>query len=86
MADIEDKERYADPIDAGSALAETWMADRIAEHRYQMTKEAKQYDTGRCRNCAERLDDGRAFCDADCATDFDIRTKSDKRNAKYRGD
>ncbi len=43
-------------------------------------------DTGRCRNCAERLDDGRAFCDADCATDFDIRTKSDKRNAKYRGD
>ena len=38
---IEDKERYADPIDAGSANADTWLADQIAEHRYQLERNGK---------------------------------------------
>ena len=41
MVEIEDKERYADPIDAGSANADTWLADQIAEHRYQLERNGK---------------------------------------------
>ena len=82
MADIEDKERYADPIDAGCAQAETWLADKIAEHRYQMTKEATQYDAGRCRNCNEKMDDGRAYCDEECRDDHANRMKAEKRRGR----
>ena len=85
MAEIEDNERYADPIDAGSALAETWLADRIAEHRYALEHAAKQFDNGRCRNCNDVTDDGRAYCDEYCRDDHAIRINSEKRNAKYRG-
>ena len=82
MAEIEDNERYADPIDAGSALAETWLADRIAEHRYQLERTAKQYEAGRCRNCNDVLDDGRAYCDRECLDDHSNRMKAEKRRGK----
>lgn len=82
---IEDKERYADLIDAGSANADTWLADQIAEHRHQLEHAAQSFDAGRCRNCNDKLDDGRAYCDTDWMSDHQLRIASDKRNGKYRG-
>jgi len=82
---IEDKERYADPIDAGSANADTWLADQIAEHRYQLERNAQAFEAGRCRNCNDNIDDGRAYCDESCRNDHQARIASDKRNGKYRG-
>lgn len=79
MAEIEDKERFTDPIDAGCAAAETWIADKIAEHRHQLSIATIQYEQGRCRNCNDKLDDGRAYCDKDCADDHANRIRADKR-------
>ena len=78
----DDHERYADPIDAGSARAETWLADKIAEHRYQLANTAQQYEQGRCSNCLDGLDDSRAYCDKDCADDHATRIRSEKRRGK----
>ena len=58
---------------------------RIREHQYQLGHAVSAYEIGRCRNCNERLDDGRAFCDKACLDDFEDRLKAEKRNGKYRG-
>jgi hypothetical protein len=61
------------------------MENRIREHQYQLGHAVNAFELGRCRNCNERLDDGRAFCDASCRQDFEDRLAADRRNGKYRG-
>lgn len=87
MVEIEDNERYADPIDAGSALAETWLADRIAEHRYALEHAAK------CRDIEAEICNGCSYatktawgkkCDSwvECRADVERKEKSDSRNGR----
>lgn len=33
---MDEAERYSDPIDAGCARAEEWLADKLAEAQYQL--------------------------------------------------
>lgn len=82
---IEEKERCSDPIDAGSAAAETWLQDQINEHRYQLERVATAYVAGRCRNCETKMDYGRNYCDDDCRNDHQDRLAAAKRDGKYRG-
>ena len=82
---IEERERFADPVDAGCAAAETWIADKIAEQRRQMAVTNQSFEDGRCRNCLDKTDDGRNYCDDECRNDHQSRVASDKRNGKYRG-
>ena len=79
MIEVDDKERFADPVDAGCATAETWLADKIEEHRYQLAQAATLFEIGRCRNCNDKLDDGRAYCDKDCRDDHSARISANKR-------
>ena len=85
MVEIEDRQRYADPIDAGCAAAEMWIADKIAEQRRQMEVPAQAFEMGRCRNCLDKTDDSRNYCNDECRNDHQARIASDKRNGKYRG-
>lgn len=75
----------ADECDIASEHEQKWLQGRIEEHQYQLNHAVSAFDTGRCRNCDERIDDGRSFCDRDCAADFSERVKADARNRKYRG-
>ena len=75
----------ADIIDDANDRAERWLTAQIEEHAYQQSR-STAYETGRCRNCNERIDDGRAFCDDACRNDFQHREKMEKLNRKYRGD
>ena len=40
---------------------------------------------GRCKNCGDKLDDTRPYCDEPCRDDHWERIKSESRNGKYRG-
>lgn len=77
-------ERYADPIYAGCARAEEWIADQIAEQRYQLSivKDNWPYGIGRCKNCGEHMDDARPYCDEPCRSDHWDRIKAEKRRGK----
>ena len=75
----------SDPNDMASAHEQRWLEAQIEEHQYQLNHAVSAFELGRCRNCEEKLDDSRVFCDADCASDFESRQRSDKRNFKYRG-
>lgn len=75
----------ADFADIGSDYTERWLEAQLSEHQYQLNQVGNSFEMGRCRNCEEKLDDSRAFCDADCAADFESRQRADKRNSKYRG-
>lgn len=73
-----------DEADYGNERMEKWLEGRIAEHQHQLSQMGT-LELGECRNCQTKLDDGRAFCDAECRADFDDRLRADKRNGKYRG-
>ena len=75
----------SDPNDMASAYEQRWLEAQIEEHQYQLNHAVIAFELGRCRNCEEKLDDSRAFCDADCAADFESRQRASKRNSKYRG-
>ena len=75
----------ADFADIGSDYTERSLEAQIEEHQYQLNHAVSAFELGRCRNCEEKLDDSRVFCDSDCASDFESRQRSDKRNSKYRG-
>ena len=76
---MDEAERYADPLDAGSARAEQWLADQLAEAQYQLSNSIGDYLPGECRNCSTKTDDGRAFCNEECRDDFSYRQKINKR-------
>ena len=75
----------ADFADIGSDYTERWLEAQIEEHQYQLNHAVSAFELGRCRNCEEKTDDSRAFCDVDCAADFESRQRANKRNSKYRG-
>lgn len=75
----------ADDVDIATDRLQAELANRIAELQYQINHAVSAYPIGECRNCASRLDDGRAFCDLDCSRDFEDRQRADRRNGKYRG-
>ena len=75
----------ADFADIGSDYTERWLEAQIEEHQYHLNHAVSAFELGRCRNCEEKTDDSRAFCDADCAADFESRQRASKRNSKYRG-
>lgn len=79
---FEEKERYADPVDAGCAAAEKWIAEKIEQQRRAFEAQDKSFDIGRCRNCSEKLDDSRNYCDEYCRNDHQMRIASDKRNGR----
>lgn len=61
------------------------MENRIHEFQYQIGHAVSAYEIGRCRNCHDVIDDGRAYCDEACRDDHQDRTKAERRNGKYRG-
>ena len=75
----------ADIIDDANDRLERWLTAQIEEHAYQQAQ-ASSFEIGRCRNCNERIDDGRAFCDESCRNDLQHRERMEKLNRKYRGD
>ena len=74
----------ADFADIGSDYTERWLEGALDEQRHQQSI-AANHEQGRCRNCAERLDDRRNYCNEECRNDHQSRIASDKRNGKYRG-
>ena len=74
----------SDVIDDANERAEKWLTAHIEEHVYQMSV-AAVFNSGRCRNCDEALDDGQAYCDSECASDFEKRQHSIRRNGILRG-
>lgn len=79
---MDESERYSDPIDAGCARAEEWLADKLAEAQYQLGHAVSAFELGRCRNCSEKTDDGRAYCSEECRDDHQVRISADKRNGR----
>lgn len=75
----------ADEADVANDYQEKWLAAQISEHQYQLNHAVSAFEIGRCRNCDDKTDDGRAFCNPDCASDFSARQRAEKRNGKYRG-
>ena len=75
----------SDEVDFANERRDVELAARIAEMQYQLGHAVNAFELGRCRNCNEKLDDGRAFCDASCRQDFEDRLAADRRNGKYRG-
>ena len=74
----------ADFADIGSDYTERWLEGVLDERRHQQSI-AASYESGRCRNCAERLDDGRAYCDEDCRNDHQDRLKMSKYTGARNG-
>jgi len=64
----------ADECDIANDRRDAELDYLINEHRYQLER-AQAFEMGRCRNCAERLDDGRAYCDQFCRDDHSNRMK-----------
>ena len=75
----------ADECDIANDRAQAELENRIAEFQWQLGHAVSAYEPGRCRNCSDKIDDGRAFCDQDCMRDWDDRQKAENRNGKYRG-
>ena len=75
----------ADECDIANDRAQAELENRIAEFQWQLGHAVSAYEPGRCRNCSDKIDDGRAFCTPECRDDFAYRQKADKRNGKYRG-
>lgn len=73
----------ADFADIGSDYTERWLEAQLSEHAYQLNHAVSAFEVGRCRNCEERLDDGRAFCNSECRTDFEDRQRAEKRRGRY---
>ena len=69
----------ADFTDVALEYEQKWLQAQIDEHAYQLGREAIALTTGECRNCQAKLDDGRAYCDKDCAQDFSDRQRMSKR-------
>lgn len=68
-----------DECDIAQERIDAHLSNLIAEHQYKLAHAVSDFEPGRCRNCEDRLDDGRVYCDADCARDFHDRQRMSKR-------
>ena len=75
----------SDEIDIANDRRDAELENRIAEFQYSLSHAVSAFPVGECRNCAEKLDDGRPYCDEKCRDDHWERIKAEKRNGKYRG-
>lgn len=71
-----------DIIDDANERAAKWLNAQIEEHQYQMGHAVSAFEVGRCRNCDDKLDDGRNYCDETCRDDHWKRIKADMRRGK----
>jgi hypothetical protein len=71
-----------DFADIGSDYTERWLEAQISEHQYQLNHAVNAFEIGRCRNCDDKTDDGRTFCDLECRKDFEDRQKAIKRRGR----
>lgn len=60
-----------DDADLADVRIRSMIESAREEAAHQLTKMAVA--TGHCLNCGEDLDDGRRFCDKDCADDWHKR-------------
>lgn len=72
----------SDEIDIANERRDVELAARIAEFKYQMGHAVSAFEVGRCRNCDDKLDDGRNYCDETCRDDHWKRIKADMRRGK----
>lgn len=75
----------ADFADIGSDYTERWLEGAIEERRHQASI-AQQFEIGRCRNCDDKLDDGRSYCNNECRDDHSARMQAEKRMGKRWSD
>ena len=73
-----------DEADYGSEREQKMLQAALEEHQWQLNHAISAYPIGECRNCQEKLDDGRAFCTEDCRNDFQDRERIAKRQWRYR--
>ena len=71
-----------DIIDDANERAEKWLNAQIEEHQYQLEHAVSAFEAGRCRNCDDKLDDGRNYCDETCRDDHWERIKAEKRRGR----
>lgn len=73
-----------DIIDDANDRAARWLDAQIQEHQYQMGHAVSAFEVGLCRNCEEKLDDGRNYCDKTCRNDHQKRMADEARNGRGR--
>ena len=71
-----------DEIDIASERMQAELANRIAEFQWQLGHAVSAYEPGRCRNCSDKIDDGRAFCTPECRDDHQARMRMEKRRGR----
>lgn len=71
-----------DIIDDANERAAKWLDAQITEHQYQLEHAVSAFESGRCRNCDDKLDDGRNYCDETCRDDHWERIKAEKRRGR----
>lgn len=76
------KGKQMDEADYGNERAAAMLEATLQEHQYALSHAVSAYPIGECRNCSTKLDDGRAFCDPECAKDFEYRQKMNKHRGK----
>lgn len=75
----------SDEVDIANERRDQELANIINEFRYKLENPTVVFNSGHCRNCDETLDDGRAYCDSECASDFENRQLAIRRNGSLRG-
>jgi len=69
-----------DIIDDANDRAAKWLDAQISEHQYQLEHAVSAFEVGRCRNCDDKLDDGRNYCDETFRNDHQKRMADEARN------
>ena len=72
----------SDEIDIANERRDQELANRIANFQYQLEHAVSTFEAGRCRNCDDKLDDGRNYCDETCRDDHLERIKAEKRRGR----
>ena len=68
-----------DEVDAAQHNVDMFLTASLLKHQQRLNHAVNAFEIGRCRNCNEKLDDGRSYCDKECADDFAYRQKINKR-------
>lgn len=71
-----------DIIDDANERAAKWLNAQIEEHQYQMGHAVSAFEVGSCRNCDDKLDDSRNYCDETCRDDHWERIKAERRRGR----
>jgi hypothetical protein len=66
----------SDELDMASAQEEVYLAAALNRRQASLTA------IGTCYSCAERVDDGRRFCDAECAQDWERVERARRLNGR----